>query len=719
MLLFLYILSTLSIQCDNLKNYKTYNYLEIMECVHTIQISSKNKVQMITGLKHLYEQVYAYNDIMKNPPQPSFDSEYYKPNDLIARMDKLDMTDGELYPFYYELKQIIKDAYDLHLSVNLNSVNDKKNKYIIDNIFYFLPFNFNIDENKNTRLSVANISPEILTDDMSAEIAKHATESVVSINGVTPLEFIRTFANKNVGVKSPSGRFSYAQSSMTLSSLNYNPLTEEELSTTFEIKYESGDIVKAPYYFLYVSTSSLSESAQKRLKTHDIGSNYSPLKFKDLMPEEKTRENGKRSDQEGAFKFDFEDITGDYSCKTYNDKKINVLVLKSFSMSNVLAFYSVSNTLLKCAEQFDNNDYPIAVILPLNGGGFINLGLDVEKFLSPHSDTEVITSVRSSDMSGQVLLAGTAEAFLSPENCEKRYIIENGSGDLGDWFYNYQTIDYGNGVLHYRTQPSYYLHGALVQMNLTKHIRKPQDIVVFTDSFCYSTCSFFTKGLVERGEAILVGFSGDPEGDIEHFDVGQAPSSVIQAGDIKDDEQQALKKMGVSAAVTYFETSKFHYDLKETIPREYIADRVDERVNLYTYTNDKTDTFMDKALEIIEKYKTQCNSHNKRLVKETSECDNKMTIKHAHGGYVCGDDNKWTTTCVASYCDEGYKFDYYNQKCIEDVCNLPENDDTWIWITVGVVSGVFVLIVFLILVGVIVFFVMKKKKSKSQYTGLA
>ena len=47
---------------------------------------------------------------------------------------------------------------------------------------------------------------------------------------------------------------------------------------------------------------------------------------------------------------------------------------------------------------------------------------------------------------------------------------------------------------------------------------------------------------------------------------------------------------------------------------------------------------------------------------------NRLNSKH----YLCGNDNKWTTSCVAAYCDDGYKFDYENQKCILDVCFPPE-----------------------------------------------
>ncbi|EMD44788.1 Hypothetical protein EHI5A_226290 [Entamoeba histolytica KU27] len=60
-----------------------------------------------------------------------------------------------------------------------------------------------------------------------------------------------------------------------------------------------------------------------------------------------------------------------------------------------------------------------------------------------------------------------------------------------------------------------------------KHPRKPTEIVVYTDSYCYSACSCVTKGLKECRGAILVGFDGDPYGKDEEFEVGLSPIIVI------------------------------------------------------------------------------------------------------------------------------------------------------------------------------------------------
>ena len=87
------------------------------------------------------------------------------------------------------------------------------------------------------------------------------------------------------------------------------------------------------------------------------------------------------------------------------------------------------------------------------------------------------------------------------------------------------------------------------------------------------------------------------------------------------------------------------------------VDKVDEITNIYHFYDDSYyDEFINKAKEIFEKYKEQCNKDNSYLVYESDEC--KFSDNYTHGGYECGEDGKWkkndTKSCRASYCDVGY-----------------------------------------------------------------
>ena len=83
---------------------------------------------------------------------------------------------------------------------------------------------------------------------------------------------------------------------------------------------------------------------------------------------------------------------------------------------------------------------------------------------------------------------------------------------------------------------------------------------------------------------------------------------------------------------------------------------------------------MEEAHYIFEKYKTECNPKNKKLIFIADECVFNDTIMH--GGYECGSDGKWNkTTCVPSYCENGFVYDTKTNKCIEDICLIKEKND--------------------------------------------
>jgi len=113
------------------------------------------------------------------------------------------------------------------------------------------------------------------------------------------------------------------------------------------------------------------------------------------------------------------------------------------------------------------------------------------------------------------------------------------------------------------------------------------------------------------------------------------------------------------------ENQYFYGDFNFKYPLEYSLTPVDERVEIFQYLKSSTyQLFIDEAKKIFDKYKTQCNPKNKKLVLVSGECDNKFENSYTHGGYECGDDGKWSNKCVPSYCDQGNVFNYTSNKCI-------------------------------------------------------
>ena len=105
------------------------------------------------------------------------------------------------------------------------------------------------------------------------------------------------------------------------------------------------------------------------------------------------------------------------------------------------------------------------------------------------------------------------------------------------------------------------------------------------------------------------------------------------------------------------------------IPLEYLVTPIDEQSEIFENLNENNyDLFINKAKNIIEKYKIFCNINNKNLLKITKNCDGKFENNYTHGGYECGSNGKWSNKCIPSFCDEGYIFNHIDKKCVIDYC---------------------------------------------------
>ena len=393
---------------------------------------------------------------------------------------------------------------------------------------------------------------------------------------------------------------------------------------------------------------------------------YKPITPRDMFIET-VDERLKKEKKASPYNFFLAETIG-CNVSTINNKQVNLLYLPTFGPEEkrIDSFIEIFND---CIQLFDENDGPIVVVLPLNGGGYVDLEAYVEKTLCPTCDAHQYGSVRIHDQTIQAMENGYYELFTDPETCEYTYKNTSSHGD----FYDNPTIDYFGDIQHVRTQTKR-IETYGTEIYLKKHPRKPTDILLFTDSFCFSACSILTKGLNEKGGAITVGFFGNPKQTDKVYDSGQSPTLVAAAEEMLSSEQfLQLQTIGMDFQVSFAETYRYDYTYKQTIPREYLIDPVDEYIFLSNYNDDLLEEFATEALRIHEKYQTECNPKNKHLVKRTSECDNQISIEHAHGGYVCGDDGKWSTTCVASYCDDGYYFDFINQICYQEKCNYTED----------------------------------------------
>ncbi|KAL7719943.1 VWFA domain-containing protein [Entamoeba marina] len=717
--MFFVVLITLSIalDCGEFIQQQSYTPQEAFECINSITTTEDFNTKLVDSLKTLFES-YVYKDILKNPPQPEgYDNYHYSVN-IDDRLEQINLKETSMYSLYQQIKSIVFDAHDLHLSFALHS--SESQNYQFDSFYSALPFQIQIKNEGKDVYFEPYTSVSLYGVDIPEEIQNNVNVSLQTVNGMTPLEWIRDYATKFMGLKSPHGRFTYAIESMSLVSLVSTPFEEEFLNTPIEVVYSNGDELTLNYSILYIPPSSISAEKLQLIKDKNLNKIMKPLNANDLSDTYKQEELSDVS-------FDFTSKDKNLACKTYDtdDKKINVLILTTFAPST-LYFTDFMNTFENCVNLFDSNSYPITVILPMNGGGYVDLEANVENILAPEADTKIIASVRISEGTENCLRNSYSTSFSNLTTCELRSNYF-GYTKMGDWYDKPITDSYGD-YKHTRTQPSLSNPTDMVTGRLFKHPRKPTDVVVFTDGFCYSACSMLAKGLSEKGNAIVVGFEGDPEGDLNLFDAGQSPTFVISSVDTKLKEADYLQSIGGAMQISFVETYRFNYNYDETIPREFLLNPVNERVHIYRYTPSKVDQFTDIALEMVEKYQTECDFCIKKLYENSD-------VKHAYDGYLCGNDGKWTDNTVASYCDPGYQMDFNTRTCIVDVCSTwpAENEEDsessedsekisglsstekYITLAVVIVCWILSLVIAVVISVLLSVFIISKKNKKSEY----
>ena len=319
----------------------------------------------------------------------------------------------------------------------------------------------------------------------------------------------------------------------------------------------------------------------------------------------------------------------------------------------------------KCFEKFYKNNFPIIVIEDFNNGGLSSIANYITEYLNLNKPNYLYSAVKFS---------------YYTEDSIKHFI-----GDLKNYntckfenykkiYYNPQIVNYGddsNGNKIFHKISGLFDNSIINNTNImkfrkkAKNIRKPNEIIIFTDGYSFSAASYLIKETQLRQGAIIVGYGGNP--NLKKFDASQSPSSVKFSGQIIwDYYEKTLEEFGFTLSYTYKGSFKYYKNIK--YPLEFEIMNIDERVELYNkYEDSRYQEFIDEAKKIFQKYnESNCNPKNKNIILLSEKC--KFSDNFTHGGFECGTDGKWSDKCVPSYCDMGYFFDIIQKKCIVDPC---------------------------------------------------
>ena len=660
---------SISLELEEMNFYEISDYFDIIEKVDISEEDSKN---LINSLVNILER-YVFLDIAKKPPQPK--ENYFNEVDLIKELKNINTKKRSLYEFYRDVKSVICKSQDLHLDINLEraftpDINLKNSAFISpitlsikDDNVYALPSSFGEDFFELNIMDIIN---------------SNIKNPVKTIKGLDPIEYIQKFNGNFKKLKNNHAQFTINKNIIVGSTISEFPFRKDELAN-IELVYSTGRTVDVSYK---VITSK--DEKQLLSKFYDMPTNYnkSYINYNLLRPKQFALEYYKKNSKIlKEIKWDKIFENGILKCKVDSINNVNVIFQSTFMVNDLQASFLF---LGECFDLFDDNNYPIVVIESNNNGGLIVLADYFKSFLNLNIPNVNYMSLRYNDNVKNIL---PKTLFVKDINTCKYKMAE----DL--FIVNYVSDNYGkdkdnNEVIHKRTEIFDYSRADEIYFyNLrkkSKNIRKPHEIIIFTDSFSFSATSIFIKGIQSNGGAIIVGYGGNPK-QKDYFDSSQSPSSVQSISDSKDDLSQEIQKLGFSFSYPYMETFN-KLDSKDEInyPLEYVVNLVDERVGFYNgYEDSLYQNFIDESLRIFDYYKERCNPNNKKLLKISEKCtfsDSKM-----HGGYECNDKGYWSENCIPSFCENGYRLDKKQNKCVEDICLKQRNEESKTFIIVTIV----------------------------------
>ncbi len=634
-------------------NEEIYEIFDFLELIRTVKISENNQKNIIKNFKQLLNR-YVYLDILKNPPQPKERKDYYNKVDLIKELDTLNTKERSIYEFYGDIRKIISKCQDYHLDINYYNyiIKTETTRISLANSYFISPYFLKIKDNLQVYAIPCN--ENYFEQNVIQKIKGYQNIPIYKINNEDPLDYIQKLnGNFNI-LKSPHAQFVLNNHYLSKFPLIFFPFNDWRL-TNIKIQYINNIIININYK-VFVEDDDI-----------DVKSFN---KFRFLKQNNFLNKKNYFWKTEETIKWDFNLVENNYmlKCRVDNKNKVNVIYQNSFNFDDLEKSFDFFDN---CFYSFYNNNYPIIVIEDFNNGGSASIAEYFQGYLDLHHIPIEYTSFRyNSDVKNNI---ANIYSIKDIKTC-KSY--------KGYYAFKYDPVidNYGENVIHKRTKifddninlddyPKFMKLKEMAKKN--KNIRKPHEILILTDGYSFSAASSFIKGIQLNGGAIVAGYSGNPNSFF--FDSSQSPSTVHSTEDSDDKLHKEFKKLGFTVTYTVMEYfSELDYKNEENIPLEYQINYIHERIKIYEpYDDSNYQKFIDESLKILNKYKKECETFN-HIIFFSENCvfsDPKM-----HGGYKCLS-QKWSETCVPSYCDEGYRFDKRNQKCEIIKCQKEKKDD--------------------------------------------
>ncbi|ELP83641.1 hypothetical protein EIN_200790 [Entamoeba invadens IP1] len=667
---------------------------ETQLCTPSAAIGEMKKT-MITKLKAQnffdnmvkYIGAFAFFDIAKNPPQPESMPNYHTPVDIQAEINTINtfIKDSEeqfpLYDLFIRLFKMFALPKDLHFALNIqsNTTTHKIGDFLVIN-----PFTFQLTKDAVYIKVPEKIGRSPVTDFFDKELVtllKSKDDNNISlskINGIKATEFIENYAKKYFRMKNTNAAVTLLKNSFVMS--KYENFAIEINDMNFMLSFSDKTEVNytSVFFNTKIKTDKFKETIEKYnkiiLKNEITRSRINTQKHKvsgysgfigDFIKKTDFSSKQKNGD---LFNYSIPDVI---ACgqRVVSNQKFYILVVYTFN-SDFDKFLALTD---QCKKLFDESDDPIVVILDNNSGGTVDLSAHIQDSLAPYNVFDVLVSQRISESTEIVMRSGGAAQLLDPKTKksriprQKEYYKE----DLGKWYDSPVTDVFvsksGGESKFVRTQKSVYEKEFKMKYNM-KNVRNPNQIIMFTDQFCFSACSFLSKDFRQKNAALLVAYSGLPYSTIQERDVGQSPTVVITDKLIRynnntNDENKEKEldefdeygfEMQISFSPTYPRNVSFpkipdEYNIH--YPHEYFENEAFEE------SEESITKFLEEAQRVFEKYRTRCDEG--MYIFDDKCIGNKDSV----GGHICQNGQYNYNKCVLVGCKNGLELNQTTGFC--------------------------------------------------------
>ena len=91
----------------------------IFSTLNSLNETQENMKSIIKEISSTFNEIYTFNELSKNPPQPEFDKNYYNKINLQEQLRNIDTNNINKYQFFQEIRKIIDSLGDYHVSMKL------------------------------------------------------------------------------------------------------------------------------------------------------------------------------------------------------------------------------------------------------------------------------------------------------------------------------------------------------------------------------------------------------------------------------------------------------------------------------------------------------------------------------------------------------------------------------------------------------------------------